>query len=387
MLDPMCGSGTTLVEGNLAGYRAIGFDLNPLSVMITRTKCSILRMDPKMLVDEHERLKVKVRGHASRSQGQRRSYFETLPLRDQRYLESWFAPRVLDDLDLIAANLEDLEPSPYRDLFWVCLSDVLRSVSWQKADDLRVRREERPEANIDAIAEYLTRLDRTLRNVVAFLLEEGMRHDENFAVYNNDARQCAKVLGQQRVDAVITSPPYATALPYLDTDRLSLCYLKLLERDKHRAADYEMIGNREISGGQRVSLWNTYLNRAPQLPAEVRHLVDEVDVAYRATDVGFRRKNLSTLLAKYFLDMQGVLSEINSIVNDGGHVFVVVGDNHTVAQGRRIDIQTARLIAVLGESVGMQVVELIPMEMLTPRDIFKKNSVGSEHIVHFRVRC
>ena len=39
MLDPMCGSGTTLVEARLSDRTAYGLDMNPLSVFITDVKC------------------------------------------------------------------------------------------------------------------------------------------------------------------------------------------------------------------------------------------------------------------------------------------------------------------------------------------------------------
>ena len=35
VLDPMCGSGTTLVEARLSGRRSYGLDMNPLSVFVT----------------------------------------------------------------------------------------------------------------------------------------------------------------------------------------------------------------------------------------------------------------------------------------------------------------------------------------------------------------
>ena len=38
ILDPFCGSGTTLVEGVLAGYNVIGVDIDPLSAMISKVK-------------------------------------------------------------------------------------------------------------------------------------------------------------------------------------------------------------------------------------------------------------------------------------------------------------------------------------------------------------
>src|SRR4051794_11235644 len=40
VLDPYCGSGTTLIEAYLIGRQAIGIDMNPLAVLLARTKCT-----------------------------------------------------------------------------------------------------------------------------------------------------------------------------------------------------------------------------------------------------------------------------------------------------------------------------------------------------------
>lgn len=386
ILDPMCGSGTTLVEANLAGYEALGLDLNPLSVLISQTKCAILRVAPKVIIEEYERIREALLVPRQRSQGSPLPYLNSLPKGDQRYLTSWFAPHVLTDLDFIARLLTTIPQSAIRDLFWLCLSDILRPVSWQKTDDLRVRREVKPGGDIDVVAAYLAQLGKTVGHVVGILLEEEHTQYKEFRVVHADARQVSKVFEayRGRVGAVITSPPYATALPYLDTDRLSLCYLKLLPRDTHRAAEYQMIGNREITPTLRAKLWGQYLQSRSSLPREVCRLIDEVDDTYEMADVGFRRKNLPALLGKYFFDMTNVLQGVSELVKRDGHVFVVVGDNHTVADGKRISIETAKLIESIGETVGLKAVETIPMDMLTPRDIFKRNSVSSEHIVHFQ---
>ena len=45
VLDPMCGSGTTLVEALLNYRRAIGVDINPISTMISTSKTS--RLSPE----------------------------------------------------------------------------------------------------------------------------------------------------------------------------------------------------------------------------------------------------------------------------------------------------------------------------------------------------
>jgi len=42
ILNPFCGSGTTLVEGILAGHNVIGVDIDPLSLMISKVKTTIV---------------------------------------------------------------------------------------------------------------------------------------------------------------------------------------------------------------------------------------------------------------------------------------------------------------------------------------------------------
>ena len=99
---------------------------------------------------------------------------------------------------------------------------------------------------------------------------------------------------------LITSPPYATALPYIDTDRLSLIILGLLPRKDHRGCESQLIGNREVTEGQRQKHWETYQARKSELPNAVCELIDTVAKANHKNDVGFRRRNLPALISKVF---------------------------------------------------------------------------------------
>ena len=38
VLDPFCGSGVTLVQAGLRGNKSIGFDINPLALLVAETK-------------------------------------------------------------------------------------------------------------------------------------------------------------------------------------------------------------------------------------------------------------------------------------------------------------------------------------------------------------
>jgi site-specific DNA-methyltransferase (cytosine-N4-specific) len=266
------------------------------------------------------------------------------------------------------------------------LSNVLRSVSWQKDADLRVRKEINLDVDIDPISVFLKELHRSAKAVLSLLYYNRHIPIGTFEILEGDARALPllwrKWLG--RADAVITSPPYATALPYLDTDRLSLSYLGLLHRRGQRARDQEMIGNREVTDKKRKGYWQYFIEHQGTLPQSVTALIEKIEQLNSATEVGFRRKNLPALLAKYFLDMRGVLSGIAQILKPGAAAYVVVGDNHTIAGGERVDIETSSLLIDVAEMVGLEEGEHIPMEMLVSRDIFKKNAVASEVILCLR---
>ena len=47
VLDPFAGVGTTLVEADLAGHAAIGFEINPYAVFAARTKLGAHRLEPR----------------------------------------------------------------------------------------------------------------------------------------------------------------------------------------------------------------------------------------------------------------------------------------------------------------------------------------------------
>jgi hypothetical protein len=382
--DTMCGSGTTIVEAALLGCTGLGLDLNPLSVFISRTKCEILRAEPSSVTKTYSTLCEKLLARSERQRDVQFRWLETLPDYDQDYLRAWFSLEVLKELERIVDAIRAVKDRAECHLLWVCLSNILRRVSWQKEDDLRVRREIK--RDVEPVTEFLHEVTRSVRTLLAFLLQNHGAPYGRGTVLQGDARAPHLVLGswRGRIDAVVTSPPYATALPYLDTDRLSLIYLRLLPRREHRQRDMLMVGNREITDRTRRQYWETYAASKHKLSSSIVRLIDQVHRKNTNANVGFRRKNLAALLAKYFMDMGDVFEGLRSLLKPGAPAFVVIGCNHTYAGGERIEIDTATLLGKLAEPRGLVVEETIPMEMLVSRDIFRKNASASETILVLR---
>ena len=108
VIDLMCGSGTALKLGVEAGHRAVGFDLDPLAVLISRVSCR--RSARYRIVQLAERI----------VDAAKKAKHPTLPWMDdetEAFTRYWFASQQRDQLQRLAWAL-----APYRGL----TSDALR---------------------------------------------------------------------------------------------------------------------------------------------------------------------------------------------------------------------------------------------------------------------
>jgi site-specific DNA-methyltransferase (cytosine-N4-specific) len=379
VLDPMCGSGTTSCEALASGRSAIGVDLNPLSVLIARVKSAVVQEKPKVFFE-------------TVSQNLRNLRFKrVIPESlwsgdDLYYLKRWFEPEAIFDLSAVLADIKRIQKPLYQDFFRVCLSNIVRSVSWQKDADLRVRKQIRPYEPGTAIVRFkeeaLEQLDRIYPYLCVLPRPNGR---PSLTIRQGDAVNVDELFPEHRgkADVLITSPPYATALPYLDTDRLSLVVLGLLPRKQHKHSETMMIGTREITERERRETWERYLQRRGELPILVSKMIDQIAEHNHDDEVGFRRRNLPALLGRYFLAMRGAMQSAHSLMARGARGYYVVGSNSTVLNGQRIEIPTNEFLFEIGATAGWRPDEMIPMELLVSRDIFRENRGSAETILCF----
>lgn len=382
VLDPMCGSGTTACEAIAFGRSAIGADCNPLSVLLSGVKAAIPSLTANTFAQYAERwLKTKHSGAADPR--------DIWDAEDLKYLQLWFDPVAIDDLATLRAWIQLSRDSFERQFLLVCLSDIVRSVSWQKLSDLRVRKEVRPYEPGSAVKLFFAKVKDECERIGPYLgVLPQSKVPTTLSIRDGNAISLGNVFPEFRgkVDLLVTSPPYATALPYLDTDRLSLIVLGLLPRRSHRAREALMIGTREITERQRLAEWDRFLARKHELPRSIVSLIQHVAEHYHSDSsaVGFRRRNLPALLGKYFLGMFDAMRVAHGMMRSGAHSYYVVGNNSTEIDGERVEISTDAFLFELGERAGWRAVESINMELLPSRDIFRENRGSKEAILCFR---
>ena len=384
VLDPMCGSGTAICEARVMGMKAIGVDINPMATEMSRFKASSLSMNPEHLYSELEQL-INIIERADVSNCMR-----LWGEHDLEYLLRWFDPKALSEIAMILIIISQIETPDVKAMAEMVLSNILRSVSWQKNSSLRTQKEVQTYTEGIALQTFIKEVKNQREKMCLYLsLIQNAQQLPQHKVIVGDTRKLDSLLPNYigACDMLITSPPYATALPYIDTDRLSLIALGLLSRKEHRSCESQLIGNREVSEGQRQELWKTYQVRRNELPTDVSELIDTLATANHKANVGFRRRNLPSLLAKYFLDMTDAFRSAHQMMQPGAYAFYIVGNNSTTINGnQRIEIPTNKFLWQIGKRVGWTGVQRVEMELLPSRDVFRKNSGSQETILVFKAQ-
>lgn len=236
VLDPFCGSGTTLVQANELGVHAVGYDISAFNVLLCRAKTA--RYDLGLLHREvHDALE-KTRQPRGAGSGQLGLWGEitagVAPAEADGYLKTWYAPQALDDL-LRYRDLIEGGGYQYRDLLRVILSRSARSARMTAHYDLDFPKA--PQREPYHCHKHF-RTCRPTTEALKFLVRysgDALRRVEEFAavrsgarveVHHADSRQ-AEV---PRADGVITSPPYVGLIDYHEQHAYAYHLLGLEDR-------------------------------------------------------------------------------------------------------------------------------------------------------------
>ena len=387
VFDPYCGSGTTLLEGMLNGFRTYGCDFNPLAAKIAHAKTAMLTV-PRDVADLAIRALLARVSPAPADVPEALDQFAS-DTHDE--LTRWFPQPVLYKLNWLLAQVRLLGTQTLVDFFEVVISNLIRRVSHQDPADLRIRRRKVPLENAPVLEMFHDQLSQQHSRLQKYWAVAGRQPGPLIAptVLQGDSRkrESIEALGLQAdsVDCVVTSPPYATALPYIDTDRLSL--LAVLGMPSRTRSDLEknLTGSREILRRTRVEAEAKLLDPGAlqSLPPRVVTPLRDIYHANRTADVGFRRANMAALLWRYFCDVKDTLQEVCRVLRPGARAFYVVGDSRTKAGGTWVTIETTNNIAYIGEDLGLREASRINIEVTKENLRHVKNTITKNQIIVF----
>jgi hypothetical protein len=254
VLDPFCGSGTVLVEAMIAGRRAVGTDLNPLAVLLARLKTG--RRDAQFgeaIVTTARAVVALADARRERRAGATRRY----PSEDVVS----FDPHVLLELDSLRTGItqQGEKDTEVREALELVLSSVLVKVSRRVSDTSASAAPRRIAAGYTArlFARKAAELARRFAEL-SLLMPPDASHAPGVRIALDDASRLRSVPASS-IDAVVTSPPYASTYDYLAHHGLRMRWLGL---DSTALAAGEMGARRRylrLEPGAARAVWTSEL--------------------------------------------------------------------------------------------------------------------------------
>src|SRR5690606_37895013 len=142
-----------------------------------------------------------------------------------------------------------------------------RDYSLQEPADLRIRRRLSPFPDVSFMEAFKTKAQSFIHTLSAAQSILGVCKVQSQAQVLDS--RTATLDMKAKVDIGITSPPYATALPYIDTQRLSLVWLDLCSPSELKALEAHLTGSREFARGEKAATNEVVFSNAFNLPEDV----------------------------------------------------------------------------------------------------------------------
>ncbi len=298
LLDPYCGTGTSLVEASLFGMHSVGCDINPLVRLIATAKST-----PICLQTLDETLN-RLNDHLFQVEF-REGKIPDAPIPDILNLAYWFSEEAIKCLAYLRGWVNKIEDETVRNFILVAFSETVREVSYTRNGEFKLYR--MPGEKIDGFKPdvfgiFSKKLSRNRHGLAVFLEKR-----KNVEVSVSNANTVKDELPMPRplggYDVVITSPPYGdsqTTVAYGQYSRLAAEWIGL---PNARKIDKLAMGGRhskEILKDSPISL-----------AIDKIRLVDEK----RAREV-----------SAFYIDLRRSISSIAQVLSPRAIVCYVVGN-------------------------------------------------------------
>ena len=339
VLDTMCGSGITLLEGWAAGRSVVGVDLDPLARRQSLARTSAL--DPEAVrVAGNAALDRAVDLHAGKSHPMDplAAVCGRMDEATRKFLDYWFLPDTQRELAALILGIRGETDEGLRNLLEVVFSStiVTKSGGVSRARDLAHTRPHRvaDKTPRSALRQFEILLNRA---VDAYAHVETTEVGQS-SVVAGDSRRLP--LREDSVDLIVTSPPYANALDYMRAHKFSLAWLgDTIPRLSDLRGHY--IGSERQSNAA---------SGKDALPMSVQAVVNSV---------GEKDATQARVLSRYFHDMTAAIGEMARVLHPGAPAIIVVGPSVM----RNVLVPTHQCLADIAADVGLDVVGVAPRNL------------------------
>jgi DNA modification methylase len=301
LLDPYCGTGTSLVEAQIRGIDAVGYDINPLACLIAKVKTTPIS---KQILDLYLKdfLDFAFMARFNPNKG-------IVELPEFSNLSFWFHKETITELAHLKNYIEQIENEDVKDFFKVAFSETVRECSLTRNGEFKLYR--MPEHKLagfepDVYGTMGNKLARNREGMLTYF--DALKHTKRKAkvsVHNCSTIEHIKPENGNLCDIIITSPPYGdshTTVAYGQYSRLSSEWLDF--EDAHSI-------DKKLMGGKTS-------------PSVTKFGCKALDAAIKEiTTVDNKR---AREVASFYVDLEKSIDNVASLVKKGGYACYVVGN-------------------------------------------------------------
>ena len=321
VLDPMSGSGTVLAVANSRGHEALGFDLDPLAVLLgsvwTRAihRTEFVEIATQIIKRAQRRSKCLARR-------------DLVPIKadaeTRDFVRYWFDSKVRRGLRALSEEISKVDNRAHREALWCAFSRMIITKSGGVSLAMDISHSRPHRVRLQSKVDPFDRFAREIQFLSKNLINRGKRAGPRSRVSLGDARDLP--LDACSVDFVITSPPYLNAIDYIRTSKFSLVWMGYSVVD--------LRATRSASIGSFVSL--------DKSPVGERVVNSALEASCEMSRLPNRKVSI---IRRYVFDMLSVISETERVLRDGGQAIIVVGDSTVAGEY----VKNSDIVAVLGD--------------------------------------
>ena len=361
VLDPFCGTGTTIVECKKLGVPSVGIESNPMALFASQVKidwspdpdgliqharkvadAALEAFESEGIVDDPMPL---FTGHRNENAGCCNA-LRTLPLEKSRLLlKNSISPLPLHKTLILIECLKEFSNSLYERHELLVLAKVLVSSisNLHFGPEVGVKS---PKSDAPVVTIWLAEVRAIAQDL---RLLRGLGENSGEAL-RGDSREFPEAIAPHSIDAVITSPPYPNEKDYTRTTRLESVLLGFIQnRNALRELKSNMIRS-NTRGVYKSDDDDQWVSGYPDIQRIARE-IERRRIELGKTS-GFERM-YSRVARLYFGGMARHLSNLRRILRPGARLAYVVGDQ---ASYLRVMIRTGEILSKIAETLGYEII-------------------------------
>jgi DNA modification methylase len=322
ILDPMVGSGTVIALARLKKHQAIGVDIDPLAVLISKVWTTAV---------DAEEAKARAREVLSRAKklfvGMRQgeAYPPCSDQETRKFVAYWFDGYARRQLASLAISIGRVRSDLTRNILLCALSRLIitKQAGASLAMDLSHSRPHKAfdRAPVKPFRKFLAAVSHVAENCVD---KKCLGRGPAPHVHLGDARKLP--IRSASIDLVVTSPPYLNAIDYIRCSKFSLVWMG------YRIPDLRAL--RSESVGSEMA------NSASTDDPQIQGIISSLNLSPRLS------AHDEAVLTRYVEDMRCAMQEVRRVLAPGGKAVYVIGENTirgTYVRNSRIVSEVARL--------------------------------------------